>query len=363
MISIKLKAKVAIKKNKIHTKKRFWAGILLAQFLLFFICSRIKAAVKLFEQFFEWQKAFHQKLFSVLSFSVGDVFYILIGLLFLIFIIKILRKKTRNTYSRKLLIMLNLLYFIYQLFWGMLYFQTPLREKLPKGEITVAETKRLTLKYLKLCRETRSMADEDKNGVFKVDHIAAIEDQILQNQNKLPAFITSKKGTSIKMFKPSLYKGVMSYSGILGYYNPFTAEAQYNPELPATYLPFTLAHEGMHQLGFAREQEANFTAYLIGKSSENTALRYSTQYFVLKSLLNSLNEKNPEFVAMVLQNYSEGMKRDRLAEKRFKKEHEGLLDIVFGLTNDLFLKSNQQEGSITYSYFVDLLIRYERLGD
>ncbi|WP_376785804.1 hypothetical protein [Kaistella carnis] len=41
------------------------------------------------------------------------------------------------------------------------------------------------------------------------------------------------------------------------------------------------------------------------------------------------------------------------------KKHEGLLEVLFGYTNDLFLKSNQQEGSITYSYFIDLLLRYE----
>jgi hypothetical protein len=55
------------------------------------------------------------------------------------------------------------------------------------------------------------------------------------------------------------------------------------------------------------------------------------------------------------------MKRDRNAEKLFIEKHAGLLDIFFGFTNDLFLKSNQQEGSVTYSYFIDLLLRYEDL--
>ncbi|HOA80965.1 MAG TPA: DUF3810 family protein, partial [Defluviitaleaceae bacterium] len=120
--------------------------------------------------------------------------------------------------------------------------------------------------------------------------------------------------------------------------------------------------ESAHQLGYAREQEANFIAYLIGKNSENFDLKYSTEYFVLKSLLNSLSSENPEFVKGVLHHYSPAMKKDRIAENMFSKRHEGLLDIFFGFTNDLFLKSNQQEGSVTYSYFVDLLIRYENDG-
>ena len=152
----------------------------------------------------------------------------------------------------------------------------------------------------------------------------------------------------------------MSYTGILGYYNPFTAEAQYNSELPASYIPFTLAHESSHQLGYAREQEANFVGFLIGKDSFNADLRYSTNLFALKSLLRYIQSEDPKFVEKILENYSESMKRDAIAEKLFNEKHAGLLDQFFAVTNNLFLKSNQQEGSITYSYFTELLIKYER---
>ncbi len=348
------------KKNKIYRRKRFWAGVLLAQFLLFFLLSKSDAAVKLAEHFFEFQKAFHQKLFSLFPFSVGDLLYVLLGIYLIFILFKIFKKSSRQKYLFKGFILLNILYFSYQIFWGLLYFQQPLIEKLPKEEPTLEEAKQLALKYLEICKKDRELVKEDKNGVFKVFNLKNIESEILQNQNQLPKLVTEKKGTQINSFKTSLYKGVMSYTGILGYYNPFTAEAQYNEKLPSSYLSFTLAHESAHQLGFAREQEANFIGYLIAKNSTNAELKYSTDYFVLKSLLNALVEKNPEFVKSAILNYSEGMKRDRLYEKMFFEKHSGLLDAFFGFTNDLFLKTNQQEGSITYSYFVDLLIRYER---
>ena len=255
--------------------------------------------------------------------------------------------------------LLNILYFTYQIFWGMLYFQKPLLEKLPEKEINVEEVKILTLEYLERCKQTRRLVHEDGNGVFIISEITPIKDEILKNQTKLPSYLNNKRGTGIFAFKSSLFKPIMSYTGILGYYNPFTAEAQYNSALPSTYIPFTLSHESAHQLGYAREQEANFIGFLIGINSVNVNLKYSTEYFVLKSLLNSLNENEQEFVKDVLQQYSPEMKRDRIAEKLFIKKHEGLLDVFFGFTNDLFLKSNQQEGSITYSYFIDLLIRYQ----
>lgn len=322
--------------------------------------SKSEIAVGFFERFFELQKVFHQKIFADIPFSVGDIGYVFLGIVFIYFLVKILNKKTRNSHLLKSLIILNIFYFIYQLFWGMLYFQEPIIHKLPKEEITLEETKALTVKYLKYCKQLRSLVKEDKDGVFEVDDLESVKKEILKQQSRLPGFPDPKSSNSINSLKPSLFTGIMSYTGILGYYNPFTAEAQYNAALPATYLPFTFAHESAHQLGYAREQEANFIGYLIGKNSENKELKYSTSYFVLKSLLNSLAEKNPDFVQLIIGQYSPGMKRDRAAEKKFVKEHEGILETFFGFTNDLFLKSNQQEGSVTYSYFVDLMVRYER---
>ena len=349
-----------IKNIHILSRKRFWAGILLAQFVLFFIFSKSEITVQFFERFFEFQKHFHQRIFADIPFSVGDVGYILLITAFIYFLIKISNKKTRRSYLLNTLILLNILYFTYQLFWGMLYFQEPIINKLPKEEITLQETKALTLKYLGHCKELRRLVPEDEKGVFKVQDVKSLQKEILKQQSHLPDFLDPKNNTRINSIKPSLFKGIMSYTGILGYYNPFTAEAQYNAELPSTYLPFTFAHESAHQLGYAREQEANFIAYLVGKHSGNKELNYSTSYFVLKSLLNSLAEKNPEFVAQIINEYSPAMKRDRNAEKKFVQEHKGFLDTFFGFTNDLFLKTNQQDGSVTYSYFVDLMVRYER---
>ena len=322
--------------------------------------SKSEIAVGFFERFFELQKVFHQKTFADIPFSVGDIGYVFLGIVFIYFLVKILNKKTRNSHLLKSLIILNIFYFIYQLFWGMLYFQEPIINKLPKEEITLQETKALTLKYLGHCKELRRLVPEDEKGVFKVQDVKSLQKEILKQQSHLPDFLDPKNNTRINSIKPSLFKGIMSYTGILGYYNPFTAEAQYNAELPSTYLPFTFAHESAHQLGYAREQEANFIAYLVGKHSGNKELNYSTSYFVLKSLLNSLAEKNPEFVAQIINEYSPAMKRDRNAEKKFVQEHKGFLDTFFGFTNDLFLKTNQQDGSVTYSYFVDLMVRYER---
>ncbi|WP_410694299.1 DUF3810 domain-containing protein [Chryseobacterium sp. SIMBA_038] len=317
--------------------------------------------ISFFEHFFEFQKSLHQIIFSWIPFSFGDLLYIILGAFLLYSIIKIFKKKSRSSSILKLLIVINIFYFTYQIFWGMLYFQIPIIKKLSsQKEPTLDKAKILALQYLEKCKATRQVVEEDKNGIFIVKDLKAIQKEILFQQEKLPKYISDKKAPQINSFKPSLFKNVMSFTGILGYYNPFTAEAQYNSELPSTFIPFTSAHESSHQLGFAREQEANFVGYLIGIKSENLELRYSTEYFTLKSLLRYIVENDPEFVKSILKNYSAGMKRDRSYEKSFIMKHQGWLDDFFGFTNNLFLKSNQQEGSVTYSYFIDLLLNYEK---
>ncbi|WP_317126844.1 DUF3810 domain-containing protein [Chryseobacterium lactis] len=317
--------------------------------------------ISFFENFFEFQKGFHQILFSWIPFSVGDLLYFILGGFIVYLFISLFNKKRRNGSLLKMLIMVNIFYFVYQIFWGMMYFQTPIIKKLSSQEKPETEkAKKLALRYLEKCKLTRESVHEDQKGVFMITDLKSIQQEILQQQAKLPHYISDKTTTQILAIKPSLFKNVMSFTGILGYYNPFTAEAQYNSELPSIFIPFTTAHESSHQLGFAREQEANFVGYLIGINSSNTDLRYSTEYFTLKSLLRFIVEEDPEFVKSVLTNYSSAMKRDRIYEKKFAFTHQGWLDDFFGYTNNLFLKSNQQEGSVTYSYFIDLLLNYEK---
>ena len=333
-------------------------AVLAAQFLLFFILSKITFAIDFFSALFEWKKNFHIFLFSWLHFSVGDLLYSVI-ILWLCFVIFNLIKKKRRKGLHSFLIFANIFYFIYQCFWGMLYFQKPIYDKLAKKEISEQNLKKLAVKYLNLSRSTRENVSENKDGIFIISNIDDIKKEIMLKQTQLPTNLNSKKAIRHFSVKASFYKNVMNYTGILGYYNPFTAEAQYNPNLPATQLPFTLAHEMSHQLGYAREQEASFVAFLCAEQSDNQDFRYSTQLYVLKSVLRNLNAKDPAFVKQILSKYSDKMKRDRANDLNFYKKYDGAMSEIFGITNDFFLKSNQQEGRVTYSYFLNLMVAYE----
>ena len=77
-------------------------------------------------------------------------------------------------------------------------------------------------------------------------------------------------------------------------------------------------------------------------------------------MVNALRNTNSEFAAQATLFLSQEVKSDLKNEQLFKEKNVSFITEIFYFTNDIFLKSNQQEGSVTYSYFIDLLVLHER---
>ncbi len=78
--------------------------------------------------------------------------------------------------------------------------------------------------------------------------------------------------------KPSLFSYLGNYLGFQGYYNPFSGEAQGEHNRSPVPRAFVTTHEIAHQLGYAKENEANFVAFLACRNYESPVFKYS-MYF------------------------------------------------------------------------------------
>lgn len=348
-----------VTKKEIFKKNRTWLLILSIQVLLFYLFSKSEFLISGFEFFFNFQKNIHIFIFSIFPFSAGDFFYILIFLFIFYILFKILSQKNKKQSTLKLLIFINIFYFSYQIFWGMLYSTIPILPYSSWEKIDEKKLKKLCYKYLIICKNQREKTLENKNGIFKINSLKNIESEIIKNQKYIPFFSNIHQKNTHLSIKKSIFSKTMNHTGILGYYNPFTAEAQYNSHLPESLIPFTIAHESAHQMGYAREEEANFIGFLLGKNSQNIDLQYSTNYFALKKLIRATAQTDSVFAKKIMDNFSEKMKKDYLNEKKFIEENQGFITDLSHQMNDFFLKSNGQDGIITYSYFVNLLLWYE----
>ena len=149
--------------------------------------------------------------------------------------------------------------------------------------------------------------------------------------------------------KPSIWGWLGNYTGFTGYYNPFSAEAQVNTTIPRFLLPFTTCHEVGHQLGYARENEANFAGYLAAVSSADTLFRYSTYLDLFLYANRNLYLLDTAAASQYRKGLSPAIMHDLELWRAFNLRHRNPFEPVVRWLYGMYLRSNQQPSGL-FSY-------------
>jgi hypothetical protein len=157
--------------------------------------------------------------------------------------------------------------------------------------------------------------------------------------------------------KPVLMSVGLSLADIVGFYFPFTFEANINRDVVAYLLPSSMAHELAHFMGYMREDEANFIAYLACMASEDADFRYSGALLALNHSLNALYSADRGTYFRIIETLPQEVFADFAANDAFWSKFEGPIAEVSQTVNDVYLKSNRQEAGVkSYGQMVDLLL-------
>ena len=316
----------------------------------------------LYNYFYVFFASLLRKINALFPFSIGDVFYTFIILLSLYFLINIFRKKS-GLFMLKLTSLISVLYFCFYLFWGLNYNRTPLYKTL---NLNFNNTETLTLNQL--CKQLIYKANNLQLQLSKSDTVKVTAPYHLKNilvksaasyKNLAKAYpFLRYKNPNIKF---SLYSKPLSFMGYSGYYNPFSAEAQVNYEIPVTQLPFTSCHEIAHQVGFAPEQEANFIGYLACINSDDAFVQYSGYLVALNYALNDLKYIDNKAYNKILYSINKGIFKNYRENNAFWRAHKNPTTPLFESVYDKFLKANKQASGIkSYSGIVKLLLAYHK---
>lgn len=164
--------------------------------------------------------------------------------------------------------------------------------------------------------------------------------------------------------KPSLFGNIGNFIGFTGYYNPFTGEAQLNTTVPIFLQPFTTCHEIAHQLGYAKENEANFVGYLAASNAPDTAFRYSVYLDLYLYAQRNLYNADSTAAREVSKKMLPEVKADLLFLKQFYERHRNPLEPFFRWIYGKYLESNQQpSGLLTYDEVTGFLVAfYKKFG-
>ena len=162
--------------------------------------------------------------------------------------------------------------------------------------------------------------------------------------------------------KPIMISEPMSYTHITGVYTFFTGEANINVNFPDYTVPFTAAHELAHQRGIAREDEANFIAFLVCKESDDPYIRYSAYLNAYEYVAMALSSANYNLFYESYTALPREIHREEDAYNEFfEKYRENVAADVSDSVNDSYLQSQgSAAGSRTYNLVVDLAVAYYR---
>ena len=306
-------------------------------------------------------------LFGWISISVGDIFYAAVFLYLLISLIRFITRAFRLTLHRHYLMLclkrcLSIMLWVYLVFnilWGLNYDRLPIAKQMQLEEKIYSKEDLISLVALLVAR---------MNEIDSVSRLARMNlvtnDSIFRNSAEAYHQLGRVEKTlyypnaSVKF---SFYGYLANYLGFSGYYNPFSGEAQVNTTIPRFVQPFTTCHEIGHQLGYAKEEEANFCGFLATKSSHDPAFRYSVYvdlYLYSASALYGLD--STAFIP-----YRESLKptvRQDLRElKAFYKKYQNPLEPYIHALYGHYLKANRQpQGINSYDEVVGLAIAYYR---
>ena len=135
---------------------------------------------------------------------------------------------------------------------------------------------------------------------------------------------------------------------ITGITFPATYEPNYNINVTAAEIPFTLAHELAHSKGAMREEDANLVAAYVCLNSKNAYIKYSAYMYTFFSLGNLVKATNVE------QDYVDYLKgvdpkiwNDVSYMNKFWKEHD-LLGDIGDFINNIYLRISANESTDSY---------------
>lgn len=306
-------------------------------------------------------------LFGWLPFSIGDLVYgglivwLIVGLVLLIR--QLVRREVNGRWLlgrlRGALFVCLLVYVLFNGLWGLNYDRLGIADQL-QLKVEPYSTEELTELLRGITGRLNALDSAARLTRPPLAHPSTVFKGAVGSYSGLSARDIRFTYTSASV-KSSLFTFVDNYLGFGGYYNPFTGEAQVNTAVPVFTQPFTTCHEMAHQLGYAKENEANFVGYLAARSSSDAAFRYSVYFDLYLYAARELYMQDSNLVRPFREHLRPGIRQDYRELQAFNRKFENPFEPMVRRLYGNYLKANHQpQGIKTYNEVVAWLIAYAK---
>jgi len=284
--------------------------------------------------------------FSITEFSVGFCLLVLAP----VYISRIIRGKVKFTRALlNLTVFFSLFIVWFYLSWGLNYLRVPLTKKLKLNKVQL-EMDSFDSTFAELVKQTNAL-----NLLYTVRTVDEINDIIENSYSEVLDSLGLATVPGAKAIKTLTNNWVLNKTTTSGFFSPFFHEVHYNNEMLVIEMPFTIAHEKAHQMGYTNEAEANFLAHLVCINAEDALVKYSGYFSVLGYFFGSPSAKReaPEF------QLTEGVQLDFKVLSDRWRGHRGVISEFSSASYELYLKANRvKEGRKNYGAVVDLIIKH-----
>ena len=339
-------------------KKWFkWFMLLLIQIIFWKLIVKIDGFPEFwFNNFVVHYQSIVNFFTSFLRRGIGELFYLCLILCSIFYVVNSIKSKLFH----KPIQLVFFFVFFYNLVWGTIYSKSNfiVEKNIEFEQDKLKELYKYSLNEAILARS--EISKDQANPIrFKSNVVDYLNEyKLYQKQLMDENWIVNKHQIESPKAIYSNVSSLMNYLGILGYYNPFSVEANINRHNSDLKSPLTVFHELAHQNGYASESEANFIAYFIGSKSKNNDVKYAANFKLLFHLLNILKHLDPEFAKEEYASLPKGILLDRESDLIYYEQFEGKLNDLFSEINNKFLKLNNQEGIVSYSRYSKLVYYY-----
>ncbi len=305
-------------------------------------------------------------LFGWIPFSIGDLFYaflilVIIFRTFRFFKLLFRKKLTRKYFASGLqqaIFFFLFVYVFFNLLWGLNYNRQGIAKQL---DLKVDKYSLVDL--VTLTTVIQSRLNEYAISVTGGQRDSLYKKKILFRESSRAYEIAAEKFPFLsyqpRSIKPSLFSYLGNYLGFQGYYNAFSGEGQVNTTVPVFIQPFVAAHEIAHQLGYGKENEANFVGFLACRSFPSAIFRYSVYFDMYRYSIGEIARRDTALAMSFQQKLHPQVVSDIKELQRFFRQYKNPVEPVIMWGYSHFLKANNQPaGKQTYNEVVAWLIAY-----
>lgn len=301
-----------------------------------------------------------------IPFSIGDLFYAVAGVYLVYNLVKLIKTLVRRQATKVYLknVGLNFLtgvltvYVVFNLLWGLNYNRRGIDYQLGLNSLDYNDDDLVTVSRLiaEKMNELQPASEKTRPPLNIKDHL--FDNAVSAYKNLGQASPIAYRFRSIK---PSIFSYLGNYLGFTGYYNPFSGEAQVNTTVPLFVRPFTTCHEMGHQLGYAKESEANFAGYLSASASTDSSFLYSVYFEMFAYSARYLYYADSSALKQISEGLSPGVKKDIRELREFYLSYQNPIETAVDRLYSQYLIANQQPtGKMSYSEVIAMLIAYHK---